>query len=133
MKTGLFLAGAAGLALLTAIAYVRFTTVDASSGVGRPEARAPGDYPSTGGFYAVRPAQEVDVAALNAAILATPRTERLSDGTYVTRTPLWSFPDIVHVWEEGGNVHLASNLVYGRSDLGTNKARVERWLAAAAS
>ena len=56
--------------VLAAMAYVRFTPVDATSGVGRPDTQPVGDYPSEGGFYAVREASSVGRAALEAAILA---------------------------------------------------------------
>ena len=102
--------------------------VHAGSGRGRPEAKEPGDYPREGGFYAVRPAAEVDTAKLRAAIEATEKT--LGDGIYESRSPFWGFPDVTHVWEEGGNVHISSHLVVGRRDFGANRRRVEAWLAA---
>ncbi|MEM6897242.1 MAG: DUF1499 domain-containing protein [Pseudomonadota bacterium] len=119
--------------VLVAMAYVRFTPVDATSGVGRPDTRSVGDYLSEGGFYAVREASSVDRAALEAAILDTPRARQLADGVYVTRTAVWAFPDIIHVWEEDGALHVTSHLVYGRSDFAMNQERVLAWLAAAST
>ncbi|MEM9855500.1 MAG: DUF1499 domain-containing protein [Pseudomonadota bacterium] len=122
----MFLGGVAALALL-AMAYVRFTPVDASASP-RPQARPIGEYPSEGGFYAVRAASDLDREALVRAILDTPRAAQLADESFITRTALWAFPDIVHVWEEDGAIHISSHLVYGRSDLGMNRKRVLGWL-----
>ena len=113
------------------MAFFHLVPVDASTGRPRPEPASVGDYPKTGGFYAVRSADEVDTAKLATVIEATARTHKLAEGIFVTRSLLWGFPDIAHVWEEDGNVHVFSHLVYGRSDLGVNKKRVEAWLSAA--
>lgn len=115
--------------VLFAASYVRFTAVTAASAP-RPDARGPGDYPSEGGFYAVRTAGAIDKAKLEATIREEPRTIALEPGVFVSRSAIWSFPDITHVWEEDGHLHIASHLVYGRSDLGVNQRRVLRWLAA---
>lgn len=53
---------------------------------------------------------------------------------YVQRTAYWRFPDIITVRfiePEPGRSTLAvySRAVYGHSDLGLNKARIEAWLA----
>lgn len=81
------------------------------------------------------------MAALDAAAMAEPRTERLAgsvrDGfvTYVQRSRLMGYPDAVSVRvtpeREGSRVTIWSRSRFGRSDLGVNRARVERWLAEA--
>jgi len=129
MRLPYILFGAAAFATLAAMAYVRFTPVDASAGVGRPDAQPVGDYPSEGGFYVVRPTSDIKVSDLEAVITASPRTKKLATGVFETRSAVWAFPDITHFWEEDGRVHLSSHLVYGRSDLGMNKKRIEGWLA----
>jgi uncharacterized protein (DUF1499 family) len=53
---------------------------------------------------------------------------------YVQRTAYWRLPDIITVRfieTEHGRSTLAvySRSVYGHSDLGANKARIEAWLA----
>ncbi len=88
--------------------------------------------------YALRPAELA--ARLDALALAEPRTERLAghpdDGftTYVQRTPVWRFPDVisVHVLPHGEGATLAiwSRARYGYSDWGVNAARLARWLEA---
>ncbi|MEO0676053.1 MAG: DUF1499 domain-containing protein [Pseudomonadota bacterium] len=112
------------------MAFFHFVPVTAESGPGRPAAAEVGDYPKRGGFYTVRPAAEVDLGALEAQIAAEPRTRKLAEGVYASRSLIWGFPDITHVWSEDGNVHVSSHLVYGSSDLGVNRRRIEGWLAA---
>jgi uncharacterized protein (DUF1499 family) len=78
---------------------------------------------------------------LLAAVAKEPRVEKTwesPDGLalqFVQRSALMRWPDIVSVKLidlEGGRSTLAiySRSVYGHSDLGVNKARVRRWLAA---
>jgi uncharacterized protein (DUF1499 family) len=58
----------------------------------------------------------------------------LRQAQWVERTPLMNFPDIVAAQivplPDGAGLHLYSRSLFGRSDLGTNRRRVERWLAA---
>ncbi|MBL8698193.1 MAG: DUF1499 domain-containing protein [Alphaproteobacteria bacterium] len=90
------------------------------------------------------PTYAVDAAALRAALAAViagePKTERVAadDATltdrYVQRTALMGFPDtiVVRALEQpGGRSTLAiyARSQLGRSDLGANRARIERWLA----
>lgn len=53
--------------------------------------------------------------------------------TYVARSRVFGFPDAVslRLSDEGvaTRVEVFSRSVYGRSDLGANRARVDRWLA----
>lgn len=77
-----------------------------------------------------------DLADLERIIRATPRTHLLAgsvaDGmvTYVTRSKVFGFPDYTTVQQRGDDLALHARLRYGTSDMGVNKARVERWLAA---
>ncbi|HEY9039712.1 MAG TPA: DUF1499 domain-containing protein [Roseovarius sp.] len=77
-----------------------------------------------------------DLADLDRIIRAEPRTYVLAgsveDGmvTYVTRSKVVGFPDYTTVGQRGDNLAVHARLRYGRSDIGVNKARVERWLAA---
>jgi hypothetical protein len=75
------------------------------------------------------------LAAMNAIILAEPRTKVLAGSvesgmvTYVTRSKVMGFPDYTTVEQRGDMLALRARLRYGKSDMGVNKARVERWLA----
>ncbi|OCX62074.1 hypothetical protein BFP70_14395 [Thioclava sp. SK-1] len=99
--------------------------------------RPAGDYPMEGGFWAVRPGSQVELSALDGLILATPRTVHLAGSvaeghiSYVTRSAFWRFPDVTNLWLEQGKVNLRSHLVFGRGDLGVNRARIAQWLKAA--
>ena len=81
-------------------------------------------------------------AAVDAAALAEPGTVRLAGSvdegwmTYVQRSALLRFPDYISVRvipaEGGATLAILSRSRFGYSDMGVNKARVRRWLAAVA-
>ena len=77
-----------------------------------------------------------DLAALDAFIRAEPRTHVLAGSvgegmvTYVTRSKMFGFPDYTTVQQRGDTLAIHARLRYGKSDMGVNKARVERWLNA---
>jgi uncharacterized protein (DUF1499 family) len=87
-----------------------------------------------------RPAGEL-LAALDRAARAEPRVEvvagSVAEGwiTWVQRSRLIGFPDYVSArtveTPEGNGIAVWSRSRYGHSDLGVNRARIERWLAAA--
>ena len=80
------------------------------------------------------------MARVDAVALGEPRTDRIAGGpgepwaTYVQRSRLFGFPDYVSVRavEAPGGSALAvwSRARFGHGDMGVNRARVERWLAA---
>ena len=76
---------------------------------------------------------------LDRIIQAEPRTHVLAgsigDGmiTYVTRSAAFGFPDYTTVAQRGEDLALYARSRYGKSDLGVNKARVDRWLSALGS
>ncbi len=119
--------------------YVRFAPNDPMRWHKLEQATAPGDRTDQGGFVAVRritaPAAEV-LAAVQQVAETTERTT-LSAGsvdegmlTFVTRSRFWGFPDHTTVAVQGDLLVIHGRLRFGQSDLGVNKARVERWLAA---
>ncbi|MGF1446082.1 MAG: DUF1499 domain-containing protein [Pikeienuella sp.] len=77
---------------------------------------------------------------LHEAALAEPRVEVVAGGpatgftTYVQRSAIFGFPDYVSVRAitvtDGAALAIWSRSRFGYSDLGVNKARVERWLSA---
>lgn len=92
---------------------------------------------------------EAALAALDAAVLAEPRAERVAapagafgagplERVYLQRSALVGYPDYVSALavdlSEGSapkaSLILYSRSVYGYSDMGVNDARVKRWLAA---
>jgi uncharacterized protein (DUF1499 family) len=137
---------AIALLLLAAFLYVRLSPIDASAVNLDPDTV---EKPSFPGHILVRPEGDIEpktypmppealAARIEAIILATPRTDRLtgtlSEGvtTYITRSALWGFPDIATVkvvaTEGGSTVHIFSRLRFGAMDMGVNRARVETWL-----
>lgn len=126
------------LAVLAAALWVRLAPLPADRYHRIPTAQhEAGDWPETGGFEAVRqvPDPKARLVELDRVIRAEPRTTLLEGSpdegliTYVTRSALWGFPDITSLWIEGDRIHLRGHLVFGRSDFGVNRARLEGWLA----
>ncbi|WP_048598096.1 DUF1499 domain-containing protein [Nereida ignava] len=74
---------------------------------------------------------EAALAEIMSVLSALPRTRKVADApaTFVTRSALWAFPDVTRVWIEGDTVHIAGHLIYGKSDMGVNKARITAVLA----
>lgn len=74
------------------------------------------------------------IARLDTIIRAEPRTTVLtgsvSDGwiTYIVRTKWMGFPDYVTVQSKSDGVRIHSRLRFGRSDIGVNAARLDRWI-----
>lgn len=73
-----------------------------------------------------------------------PRTFRLAvdragmAGSWVARSAVWNFPDVImaRVTPSGSDhstLALYSHSLYGRSDFGVNRRRLEAWLAAVAA
>jgi hypothetical protein len=93
----------------------------------------------------VTPVFHVPAPRLWAAVEGTadgqPRTFRLAvdraglTGSWVARSAVWNFPDVVTArvtprGAEGSTLALYSHSLYGRSDLGVNRRRLDTWLAA---
>ncbi len=78
------------------------------------------------------------LSAFDAVAMTEPRTTRLAGSpeegriTYVSRSRLWGFPDYTTVQavalDNGVTLAVHGRLRFGRSDMGVNRARVERWL-----
>jgi uncharacterized protein (DUF1499 family) len=124
-------------------AYVRLVPVDPDRWNVMPNFAAPGDYPETGGFEAIRQITTTPLGMLEAVdrvAMATPRTIRIAGTpeaglvTYQTRSALWGFPDYTTVSVEEGEtgpvLQIHGRLQFGYSDAGVNEARVRAWLAA---
>lgn len=98
-----------------------------------------GTYRTENSFEAVLPVADDPQARLQAwadLVAAAPRARPLA-GTvaeghlsFVIRSRLIGFPDIVNLWLAEDALHIRSASVYGRSDLGVNRDRVQGWLAA---
>lgn len=129
------------LLLIAAVAVPRLVSDDPALWHVDPRSVTPPDTPNT---YLVADHDAVTLpmppdealARLDAIALADPRTKRLfqDDGrvTYVQRSAVFGFPDYISVnvapVDGGSSVSIYSRSRFGYSDLGVNKARVERWL-----
>ena len=77
-----------------------------------------------------------DLDDLDRIIQTEPRTHVLAGSvgegmiTYVTRSAAFGFPDYTTVAQRGEDLALYARSRYGKSDMGVNKARVDRWLGA---
>lgn len=92
-----------------------------------------GDYELPGGYYAVRKVTAEQHGVVFREMLATPglvKASYLERESLIYRSLFWGFPDTVHHWKEGDLLHIRGHLVMGVSDLGVNKARIQRWLDA---
>ncbi len=77
---------------------------------------------------------------INDIALAEPRTSLLAgsvadlQATYVSRTKWLGFPDYITIRAipegDGSTLAILSRLRFGASDLGVNRARIDRWLQA---
>lgn len=74
---------------------------------------------------------------LHEAMLAQPRTSVLAGTpetgrvTYITRSRVMGFPDYTTIEQDGATLLLYARLRFGKSDLGVNRARLERVIEAA--
>lgn len=75
------------------------------------------------------------LAALDAIVMATARTQRLSGSleegriTWITRSRVWGFPDYTTAEITPDGLTIYARLRFGRSDLGVNAARLRGWAA----
>ncbi|KEO56478.1 DUF1499 domain-containing protein [Thioclava pacifica] len=124
------------LLVIAADAWVRLAPIDPARFVVAGRAKSPGDHPEPGGFQAAREVEDpqVQMVALDKIIRATARTRRVEGSpeagqvAYVTRSAFWGFPDVTTLWVDGQTIQIRGHLVFGRSDLGVNKARIQGWL-----
>ncbi len=140
-------AGAAVLAVVGLSAYVRLAPLPAEVVQADPEAAErtgkPNDHLIAPGgdreSFVSDVAPEEMFEQLEAAFLAQPRTERveadMDDGrlTLVQRSRLMGYPDVISVRVSpdgaGSRVSVWSQSIYGQSDMGVNRARLQLWLA----
>ena len=121
------------LALIALGVYVRLAPSYAEDWHNLPNELEPGD--GQGRAVRVVPDEGETLERLDAIIRDTPRTTVLAGSvdegmtTYLTRSALWGFPDYTTVAQRGDDVVIHARLRYGKSDMGVNRARVERWLA----
>mgnify|MGYP000149917399 FL=1 len=133
------------LAMFVALqAYIRLAPAPAARWELGAVDKAPGDYPSEGGFMAVREVEGDGTAFLNRfddAMLSLPRTKRIESNAgqalYLTRSAFWGFPDYTSVavtpvdGADRSRAGVYGRLRFGRSDMGVNAKRLKQVLAQA--
>ncbi len=67
--------------------------------------------------------------------MKAPRIERLGKGEYAARSGFFRFPDLISVRfipieETSSTLAVYSRALYGHSDLGKNKERIDAWMSA---
>lgn len=123
----IFLLVAAGMV------YIRLAPINPAAFSLGDSPKDVGDFDNVGGFTAVRQVEAEDVLAkVTAAMLALPRTVLVQENpmAFVTRSRVFGFPDVTVVSVQNGHLIVRGHLVYGKSDLGVNKARILRILGA---
>lgn len=140
MRTFLFLLL---LAVIGLVAYIRLAPSDPARWHVDPLAA---EDPGEGGVLLAPPAApvlattpETLMELFDSIAMAEPRVTRLAGGvaeghaTYVARSLVMGFPDYVSVRtlpaEGGATLAVVSRLRFGQSDMGVNRARLDRWMA----
>ena len=119
--------------IVAALAYVRLAPTDPARWH-QPVSES-SDKTFAGGAVRVVPGDDDTLARLHQVALGTSRTQVLAGSpaegriTYVTRSKWIGFPDYTTADLVDGHVRLLARLRFGRSDLGVNAERLERWLA----
>lgn len=123
--------------LLAAVAIVlgaiRLAPVDPLDWNAQPELNEDKDF--RGGVFRVIRTGPEGLHHFNQIATSAPRTKLLTgsveDGmaTYVTRTKVIGFPDYTTAKQDGDLLKVYARLRFGRSDLGSNKSRMDEWLA----
>lgn len=116
-------------------AWVRFAPSDPARWHVAPEVTVDEDLPG-GVKRRVTDAGPEALRRFDAIARATPRTQVLAGSvaegmvTYITRSAFWGFPDYTTVRQQGADLLIHGRLRFGSSDMGVNRARVDRWIAA---
>lgn len=88
----------------------------------------------TGGAIRVIDGDAARMQALQDIALATDRTRLIagsaSEGlmTFQTRSRWMGYPDHTTIQLDDGQIRMFARLRFGQSDMGVNKARLERWI-----
>lgn len=119
--------------------FIRFNPVDA--GTYHRQVAFTGNSQGTNSFGVEIPAGTDPQALFERAALMiadAPRTRPLAGDpaqghvSFVTSSRVWGFPDVTNLWLSGESVFLHGQAVFGKSDLGVNRARLTGWRQALA-
>ena len=117
--------------------WIRSVNPDAAR-LERPDAMPdPGIHTTMGGSTTVLMPDDPDAAfdRLQQVVQTGDRTKRVASDpdhrSFVTRTKVMGFPDVIHVWRDGDRLAISGHLTLGKGDAGVNKRRNAAWLAEA--
>lgn len=133
MKWALWTVGGLALIAVGIAVAARVAPSDPQDWHQMPEAVTDRDL--EGGAMRVVGAGEDGLSRLDAIIRAEDRTEVLAGSvdegmiTYVTRSRVFGFPDYVTIRRADKQIEIYSRLRFGKSDMGVNAQRLDRWLA----
>jgi len=120
-------------AIAVVLGVIRLAPVDPLDWNAQPELNEDKEF--RGGVFRVIRTGPDGLHHFNQIATKAPRTKLLTgsveDGmaTYVTRTKVIGFPDYTTAKQDGDLLKVYARLRFGRSDLGSNKARMDEWLA----
>lgn len=121
-------------AVLLLMAYIRLAPLEAARWHVPVEASSNED--RTGGAVRVIDGDEATLRALDAAAKDLRRTNVLAGSvaegriTYVTRSLVFGFPDLTTIELVDDQIRMFARLRFGTSDMGVNRKRLERLVAA---
>lgn len=119
-------------ALVVGLGFVRLAPSDPLDWNTQPEFSEDKEF--RGGVFRVVRTGPDGLERFHRIAASAPRTSVLAGGpqdgmaTYITRTQVLGLPDYTTAKQEGDLLKVYARLRFGRSDLGTNKARINRWL-----
>ncbi len=122
------------LLLLFGLGYVRLAPINPARWHQPVPHAQSSDFAS--GAVRVIPGDAEVMQQVDAVLRALPRTHVLAGSvaagriTYVTRSAVFGFPDMTTVELRDGQIRLFARLRFGASDLGVNRKRLERAIAA---
>lgn len=114
------------------LGFIRLAPVDPFDWNTQPELSEDKEF--RGGVFKVVRSGPEGLRQFDQIATSAPRTKLLAgsveDGmaTYVTRTKVIGFPDYTTARQDGDLLKVYARLRFGRSDLGVNKTRIDRWL-----
>lgn len=133
MNRGVVIACVFLAALAVVMGFIRLAPSDADLWHKMPRYASDTDF--DGAVFRIRTTGPDGLERFDAVALASPRTEVLTGSvaagmvTYITRSPVFGFPDYTTVQQVEDDIKVFARLRFGGSDFGVNRKRVTGWLA----
>ncbi|MBY6134617.1 DUF1499 domain-containing protein [Leisingera sp. XS_AS12] len=133
MKRLMLLVWLALAAVVAVLGFIRLAPSDPLDWNTQPELSEDKEF--QGGVFRVVRTGPGGLERFHQIASSAPRTSVLAGGpqdgmvTYITRTQVLGFPDYTTAAQDGDLLKVYARLRFGRSDLGANRERINRWLA----